>query len=228
MGLYGRLRTIRVGDYLIVTLGGHSGYDSKIVLKRPGSPYHFTLSIRDPTTYSDPSKVPFYVHRADERTNTKTYADAIRGSIDFKRLASDVMSTVDPKAPRSDYVRQVNLETPELRPRKIFPFTQRNLEAFSKKELLLTEGNADLFETTTVGELVESKYPGMAISFPFEGKLEEGILVSTAETGHEIKVPKQLADFLGGGEGLQAYFDVEYEDSSVDFEEEVLEDEGEE
>lgn len=218
MGLYGRLRVIRVDDYLLVTLGGHPGYDSKIVVKRPDSPYHLTLSIRDPTTYPDPSKVPFYVHRADERTDPKTYLDVIRGSIDFRRLSTDVMSSVDPESPPGDYVREVNLETPEFKPRKIFPFTEKNVEVFSKKELRLTEENSDLFETTTVGELIESKYPGLAISFPFEGRLEEGILVSTPQTSHEIKIPKQLADFLGGGDGFRAYFNVEYEDRSADFE----------
>lgn len=221
MGLYGRLKHIRVGDYLIVTLGGITGYDNKIVLKRSNSPYHFTLSIRDTNTYPDLSKVPFYVHRNDERLgrgHPDKYRDAISGSIDFKRLGGDVMSTIDAKAPPSDYVRDVNLEMPELRPRKIFPFTERNLGMFSKKELLLTEENADLFETTTVGELVDSEYPGMAISFPFEGKLHEGILVSAAEKGHEIRIPKQLSDFLGGGDGLDAYFTVDYEDLDLDLE----------
>lgn len=222
MGLYGPLKLIRIGDEFLVKFGGHPGYDSKIVLKRPHERRHYTISIRDAMTYEDLGAVPFNAHLTDEGP-PKSYTSLARGSFDFGRLFRDVTTGFGPNPKREDFVRQVDLETPELKTREVVPITPQFMEMFGRKELLLTEDVGDRFQPTTVRELRAQAERKLAMSFPLgEGHKDEGILIMAGDLGYEVRLPPQVTRLFSGADKLGDYMNLEYLDPI-----EGLEDDGE-
>jgi len=202
-GPWGPLRLIRVEDLFLIKLGGHQGYDYKLILKKPEWRHHYTISIGIPPR-SELSSLPVYVHRTEE-THPKQYTTLAKGSFNLEAFVKSIIPDALPQ------VQKVDLNSSDLTSQEIIPFDAELLELFSKKEILLNREMLYRFQPKPISEFKAARF---GIGIPYDEKVAPRMIIKADELSYSIRFPA-IETFEGRLEkamGIEFIEDVEEED----------------
>ena len=199
-GPWGPLKLIRIEDLLLVRLGGHQGYDYKLILKRPEWRHHYTVSIGIPPR-SELSSLPVYVHRTEE-TEPKQYTTLAEG---FFNLEAFVKSIIPDAMPQ---VQEIDLTSSDLSNQMIIPFDAELLELFSRREILLNRGMLYKFKAKPISEFNAGHF---GIGMPYDEKPDPRMIIKAGELSYSIKFPafQTMEGRLEKAMGIEFIEDIE-------------------
>lgn len=208
---WSKLKVIKIEDLFLVKFGGHSGYDYKLIMKKPEWRHHYTVSVGIPPSFRANS-LPIYVHRTEE-TQPKQYTELARGAFDMEALARSMLPDI------SVEVESVDLTSSEFSGQEIIPFSHELLELFSHKKLLIDRGMLHQFQPKPISEFNERRF---GIGFP-SGTIGCPRLVIKADSSAyafrfptienvEDKLEKAMGiKFVGNSGGFEGEFSVDDE-----------------
>ncbi len=205
-GPWGPLKLLRIEDLFLIKLGGHQGYDYKLILKKPEWRHHYTISIGTPPR-SELSSLPVYVHRTEE-AQPRQYTTLAKGSFNLEAFVKSIIPDAMPQ------VQKVDLSGSNLANQEIIPFDAELLELFSKKEILLNREMLLRFQPKPISEFKAGRF---GIGMPYDEKNDPRIIIKADGLSFSIKFPA-LETFEGRLEkamGIEFIEDVEEEDEDV-------------
>ena len=218
-GPWGPPKLIRIEDLFLIKLGGHQGYDYKLILKKPEWRHHYTISIGTPPR-SELSNLHVYIHRAEE-THPKQYTTLAKGSFNLEAFVRSIIPDALPQ------VQKVDLSSSDFANQEIIPFDAELLELFSKKEILLNRDMLYKFQPKPISEFKPGRF---GIGMPYGGRNNPRMIIKADEVSFSIKFPA-LETFEGRLEkvmGIEFIEDVEEEDGDVEEDQDELEEDSEE
>lgn len=176
--LWGPLKLIRFEDTFLIRIGGHPGYDCKLIFKKPEWRHHYTFSIRLPQS-RDLSNLHTYLHKTEE-TQPKQYTTLLEGRFNFEKLVGNMVPKSFPE------IRRVDLSNREFVDQEIIPFTPEVLKLFFRKELLVSREMLSLFEPKPVSRFNSVPF---SMGMPVGNGIDHSMIIKTNFGSFALKFP---------------------------------------
>jgi hypothetical protein len=162
----------------MIMFGGHTGYDYKVMMKRPEWNHHYTFSVGVPPRF-DFTNLPIYAERTIE-SEPKVHQILARGSLDVQALVRTIFPHALPE------IRQVDLLAEEFRGGEVIPFSEGFLQLFGRREVNLNRNMLSMFQPTPISTF---RSAGFGIGVSLEESTNRGVIVSAGETAYSLKFP---------------------------------------
>ncbi len=169
------MKKIWIEDEYLIIFGGHSGYDHKVIFKKPEWYHHYTVSIRDPASVQGPD-LPIYIEKTIEGSKKEHHVLG-SGSFNFKQFVERIAPNVQPR------IEQVDLTNPLLKDTEVICLDEKFVQMFSQKEVHLTEAVLSGLQPT---QLTTFKDHGFGMALPTSTQSNLGMLVSGAGVTYNL------------------------------------------